>query len=247
MIVESGPNTVPLKIIMIAEELGAVGKDKRATVKMKAGGEYSYAFRGVDAVMAALRPLFIRHHLVVLPVLDKDRMRQEETTTIGVYDIVFIDADNPSSSLVVPALGYGADYSDKGPGKALSYAWRTTMEKVFFLAAADGDNEDQDITIHGVTASPTSSDGPLYSHTSTSDALTKPIWFGKYSGTMWHEIDRGYLNYLAKSTGGQPAGRVTAQAELDRRAGVVEGSIGEIAARLDVNEPPPIDDDDLPF
>ncbi len=128
------------RILAAAKEIKPVPKDSTANA-----GSYSYKFRGIDAVTTALREPLLEQGILIVPHLNVDRWSQIDDNTIGVYDIHFINVDDPSDCFIVPALGFGADRSDKGPGKALTYAWRILMEKIFLLATADGDNEDDDI------------------------------------------------------------------------------------------------------
>jgi hypothetical protein len=248
------------KILEVAKAVEPVGKDKTATVKTKAGGQFSYAFRGVDAVMEALREPLIEAKLVIIPSLDKERWSQDGDNTIGVYDFVFCNAEAPYDTVTIPGLGYGTDYSDKGPGKAVSYAWRIIMEKVFYLAAADGDNEDDDNKRKDAgQASERAGGRNEGSGTSSTSArsLSNPIWFGKHKDKAWsHEaVSKNYLEWLVKNPQGDGEGSRLAQEELDRRSSVVDGTVEDVKNLLSDKETMKVepgqdkkdDDDDLPF
>jgi hypothetical protein len=58
--------------------------------------------------------------------------------------LTFINPDEPEQSLKVTSHGYGVDNGDKGPGKAMSYAYKYALLKLFCLET--GDDPDNDAT-----------------------------------------------------------------------------------------------------
>lgn len=59
-------------------------------------------------------------------------------------NVEFINIDKPEDRAAVVSTGFGADTSDKGPGKAISYAVKYAYLKTFLLNSAD-DIEEHDI------------------------------------------------------------------------------------------------------
>lgn len=118
------------RISNCAAELGFIDKDKE--VKMKGGG---YGYISHDAVTAAVRVQMIKHGIAVHPTVTGHEINGNRTECKVKIDFVNIDA--PDDRMAVDVLGYGVDSSDKGPGKALSYAVKYAYMKVFMLNSAD--------------------------------------------------------------------------------------------------------------
>ena len=69
----------------VMSEIGAIGKDKRSN--------QGFNYRGVDDVMNALNPAFIRHKLFLVPEV-LEQIREERTTKNGaglIYSILQIE------------------------------------------------------------------------------------------------------------------------------------------------------------
>lgn len=123
-------------------DVGAVGKDS----KSKAGGNYAY--RGIDDVINALAGPMRTHGLVLVPhVVDCEvvpmhgRQGWTETRMTVEYDV--IGPDGTALPRPVRTFAIGADNGDKGPGKALSYAYKAAISQLFCIPTDDPamDNE----------------------------------------------------------------------------------------------------------
>ena len=57
----------------------------------------------------------------------------------GQYVIKFVNVDNPSDSMSLMIESHANDNGDKAPGKALSYAVKSAMLKVFCLETGEND------------------------------------------------------------------------------------------------------------
>jgi hypothetical protein len=135
------------KIIAIMGEIGAIAKDKRNTQ----GTGYNY--RGIDGVMNALSPLFIKHGVFLSPeVIEK--IREERTSRSGgnlIYSVLtvkytFYAADG--SSVVATVVGEGMDSGDKASNKALAVAMKYAMFQVFCIPTeemVDPDSESHEV------------------------------------------------------------------------------------------------------
>lgn len=118
------------RIHAIMGEVGHVEKDGQ----VKIGGG-SYAYISHDAVTASIRGAFVKHGVIVQPTIVNHGVNGNRTELDVRVD--FINVDKPNDRLSVDVLGYGVDTSDKGPGKAMSYAVKYAYMKVLMLNSAD--------------------------------------------------------------------------------------------------------------
>lgn len=107
-----------------------------------------------DNVVAQVRASLIKHGIVIAPdqvmgrLHDKgmkydykqgkevpDPMRMYEAR----YNIRFVNAENPEDCLHVMVESHALDNGDKAPGKALSYATKTAILKVFSIETGVND------------------------------------------------------------------------------------------------------------
>lgn len=120
------------RIHAVMSEVGHIEKDQ--TIKDRSG-KPMYDYISHDAVTAAIRVPFIKYGVAVLPSVtahSADGNRTEMTVQVD-----FINIDNPDDFISVSTIGYGVDPSDKGPGKALSYAVKYAYLKLLMLNSAD--------------------------------------------------------------------------------------------------------------
>lgn len=100
-----------------------------------------YAFVSHDQVTAKIHPLLVKHRVLMLPsVIEKS---QEGNRTVITLRVFFVNVDNPTDQFSVDFPGYGVDGSDKGPGKAISYAFKYAALKVLCLET--GEDSDRDV------------------------------------------------------------------------------------------------------
>lgn len=98
-------------------------------------GEDAYGYISHDNVTAAVRPLFCKYGVMVLPTVvktEKDGNRLEVTV-----DISFINVEKPDDRITMTVIGHGCGNDDKNPGKALSYATKYAYMKVLMLNSGD--------------------------------------------------------------------------------------------------------------
>ena len=133
------------RILAISSDLGAVAK----TGQMRGGGG-TYEFHRIDDIEDKLRGLLIQHGVAVYPRVTHNsiecnvvRERAQYSTEV-VVDLTLVNAEDPTDQQVVSGYGQGLDYSDKGPGKAMSYAIKSLYLFLFHLKGQP-DNEDDDI------------------------------------------------------------------------------------------------------
>ena len=121
------------RIIMIMSELDYVAKGDKTV-----NGQYRFVSH--DQVTAKVHPLLVKYRVVILPTVEE--LRQENNRTVVKLSIVFRNADYPEDAFFLTHYGYGIDASDKGIGKAISYAYKYALLKTFCLET--GDDPDYD-------------------------------------------------------------------------------------------------------
>lgn len=118
-------------INVVMEEIGAVGKNSR-------NEQQKYMYRGVDDVMNALNPAFIKHKLLMVPEVVSQK-REERQTANGkniIYSVLsvkytFYAEDGSSIYTIVP--GEGMDSGDKASNKAMSSAFKYACFQTFCI------------------------------------------------------------------------------------------------------------------
>jgi len=123
------------RINAVMKELDYLQKEK------KSGMQYSYVSH--DKVAKAINPLLVKHGIVCYPT--DYRVTQEGNRTQLQCKVVFVNIDDRSDQIIVDSLGYGIDSQDKGPGKAISYAFKYALLKTFVLETGDDPDNDQHV------------------------------------------------------------------------------------------------------
>ena len=129
-------------------EIGAVGKTSK-------NQQQGFMFRGIDAVMNAINPALVKHHLFIVPEI-LEQTREERTSSKGgllIYSIckikyTFYAEDGSSVSAVV--IGEGMDSGDKATNKAMSIAFKYACFQVFCIPTEE--MVDHDAECHEVKA-----------------------------------------------------------------------------------------------
>lgn len=99
-----------------------------------------YRFVSHDQVTAKVHPLLVKYGICVLPTVEE--LRQENNRTTIKLAVIFKNADCPDDCFVTYYYGYGVDGGDKGPGKAISYAYKYALLKTFCLETGDDPDND---------------------------------------------------------------------------------------------------------
>lgn len=99
-----------------------------------------YRFVSHDDVVAKLHGEFVNHEISVVSTVIS--CRQEGNRTEVELCIQFTNIDDPKDYIQVKYPGYGIDNSDKGPGKAISYAFKYALLKTFCLETGDDPDND---------------------------------------------------------------------------------------------------------
>lgn len=102
-----------------------------------------YRFVSHDAVVREIRRHLIKNGIVAVPTVLSHKVEGQNRTEVDV-EVAFVNIDDPADKITVKYFGYGIDKSDKGPGKAISYAVKYAYLKVLSLETGD-DPENDDI------------------------------------------------------------------------------------------------------
>ncbi len=115
------------------EELKFIAKGKN-----KVNGQYNFVSH--DDVAEKVHPMLVNHRVLALPTTID--VKQEGNRTVIMLRVFFINVDNPADQFSVEFPGYGVDPSDKGPGKAISYAFKYALLKTFCLETGEDPDKD---------------------------------------------------------------------------------------------------------
>jgi hypothetical protein len=127
------PKNIHQRIHAVMQDVAYIQKDRNV-------GNYKVVSH--DAVTAKVRPVLVKHGVIYYPqnmVHEQNGNRTEVT-----MDIVFVNVDEPNDKIAVPTFGYGIDASDKGPGKAVSYAVKMALLKALGLETGEDADDGTD-------------------------------------------------------------------------------------------------------
>lgn len=128
-------NNIHKTINLIMSDMEAVTKDSKNV-------QQGYKFRGIDAVMNTLKPLFAKYKLFVCPKV-LEQTREERATSKGgnlIYSILKVKYTfyaEDGSNVEVIVVGEGMDSGDKASNKAMSIAFKYACFQVFCIPTED--------------------------------------------------------------------------------------------------------------
>lgn len=138
------PLNIYQRIIEIMKEVAYIKKGEKLV-------DNQYAYVSHDYVSSVLHGQFVKHGVAMIPSVERYENVPVKTNYKGVEKISgrteatvlvkFINIDNPSDFFEVRSVGYGLDNSDKGIGKAVSYACKYAILKTFCLETGEKDVE----------------------------------------------------------------------------------------------------------
>lgn len=104
----------------VMEDVGAIGKDRK-------NPQQGYSFRGIDDVMAALQPLFVKHGIICTPRVLTHEREVLQTKSGGSMASVRLLVEHTyeaadGSTAVSTTFGEAMDSGDKASNKAMSAA-----------------------------------------------------------------------------------------------------------------------------
>lgn len=133
----------------LLERINAVRKDISYIQKDKSVSTGGGSYRAVthDTVTAMVRPAMIEHGIVCWPSLvdstsmpyevNADMVRAKQFRYEATYDFTFANIEDAADCLVIRIQAHAMDNADKAPGKALSYAKKYAMLKLFEIETGE--------------------------------------------------------------------------------------------------------------
>ena len=126
----------------VVAQVGAVGKNQRNAMQ-------NYRYRGVEDVIAAVKPVMVEHGVFVYPVVVEHAATQElvggkKTPMFHVVArIEFHFAATDGSEVVATTIGEGTDTGDKAANKAMTAAYKYALVETLMIPDElhDGDAE----------------------------------------------------------------------------------------------------------
>jgi len=113
-----------------------------------------------DMVTSEVRPHLIKYGVIIVPREVKGELRDTGKATSGgtpftayiaVYEIDFVNMDDPPDKVTVCVSAIGEDQNDKGPGKAVSYATKTAILKLLSIETGESDESRQELKPNPIT------------------------------------------------------------------------------------------------
>lgn len=101
-----------------------------------------YKFVSHDAVTAAIRPALLKYGVIAVPNFFDISVDGNRTNCSMA--MTFVNMDLPEDKIEIPCAGFGQgiDPQDKGAGKAMSYAYKYALLKIFALETGDDPEKD---------------------------------------------------------------------------------------------------------
>ena len=118
------------KINLVMSEVYSLKKDGKV-----AFGTTKYNFLSEAKTTETFHDLFVKYKIALLPVeIFEERQGQ---VTQGKYTYRLINCENPEEFIDLQSGGQGQDSSDKGSGKASSYAYKYLLWRTFAIPSND--------------------------------------------------------------------------------------------------------------
>lgn len=132
----------------IYEAISNVMKDVGVVSKNDKNDYDKYKYRGIDAVMNALNPAMVKHHVFVTPtVIDSHREERQGKSQTMVYSILTVKYTfytDDGSSIECVVLGEAMDRSDKSTNKAMSAAFKYACFQTFCIPTEEMINSESE-------------------------------------------------------------------------------------------------------
>ena len=130
---EKVSSNVYKKIFDVQHECSSVIKDEKRGLQYK---PLSY-----NSVNAVVRPALEKAKLTIIPFVKSHEQDGNQTRCVMAARVV--DVESGQHIDVGDYFGYGNDTQDKGPGKAMSYAYKYLLLKLFLLDISDEEDSEK--------------------------------------------------------------------------------------------------------
>lgn len=110
--------------------------------------EQGYAYRGIDDVLNALSPLYVKHGLVIIPVVIERNVTQSQTKSGSALWKVTVKVEytlwgSDGSTITSSTYGEAMDSADKATNKALSAAYKYLAIQLFAIPVVGTPDADE--------------------------------------------------------------------------------------------------------
>ena len=112
--------------------LGAVTKDRKAKVEMKAGGSYSYTYADLASIQDDVRAAFFKNGLA---------HSQDVVSRVHSLDVYTLIVHSSGESVTFGPLTFEAGATPQATGSAITYARRYALLAALGLATEDDDGQ----------------------------------------------------------------------------------------------------------
>ena len=142
------------RINEVRKAITYIQKDK----SVSAGSAGSYRAVTHDAVTGMVRQHLVEHGVIIAPTLIESVFHPKEEGAkqrlySASYDVRFINMDAPDECVTIRIEAHALDNGDKAPGKAISYATKYAILKLFNIETGEDEEsryqrEEFDVTPH---------------------------------------------------------------------------------------------------
>ena len=142
------------RINAVRKAINYIQKDK----SVSAGTAGSYRAVTHDAVTGMIRQHLVEHGIIIAPTLIDSVFHAKEDGAkqrlySASYDVRFINMDAPDECVTIRIEAHALDNGDKAPGKAISYATKYAILKLFNIETGEDEEsryqrEEFDVTPH---------------------------------------------------------------------------------------------------
>lgn len=138
----SATKNIYQRINAVMQEIDYIKKDKKIS-----GGGANYSAVSHDQVTAMVRDSLVKHGIMIYPeqVRSEVLVARDKSKDIammlyeGEYKIHFVNIDDGQDRVTVQIVGHANDNGDKAPGKAVTYATKSAILKVFAIETGEND------------------------------------------------------------------------------------------------------------
>ena len=125
------------RINAVRKAIGYVQKDKAVST---GGGSYKAVTH--DAVTGMVRASLIEHGVIIVPSVVNSVFHPKEPDAKqrlyeATFQIEFVNMDEPTDRIVTQQTAHALDNGDKAPGKAMSYATKYAILKLFNIETGE--------------------------------------------------------------------------------------------------------------
>lgn len=125
------------RINEVRKAIGYITKDKAVST---GGGSYKAVTH--DAVTGMVRASLIEHGVIIVPSVVNSVFHPKEPDAKqrlyeATFQIEFVNMDDPADRIVTQQTAHALDNGDKAPGKAMSYATKYAILKLFNIETGE--------------------------------------------------------------------------------------------------------------